>query len=115
MDLTDTSPLPDYQRMIGGTYDWTCFDLSRHPGASGQCRAIAVMATGWSASYPQVVLLVVGALIAIAAEHWFRAIHPEKPGEKKAAGHVGNEDADPPPGDGHTSGMDVVASDSSGT
>jgi hypothetical protein len=51
------------------------------------------MTAGWSVAYPQVVLLVVGALIAIAVEHWFRAIDPKEPG--KAAGHGGDEDADP--------------------
>jgi hypothetical protein len=117
VDLTDTSPRPADQPVVRGYYDWTCFDYS-HPGSgkvSSQCPAIAVMVAGWSASYPQVALLVVGALIAIAAEHWFRAIHPEKPGKTKAAGHGGDEDADPPPGDGHTSGTDVVAPDSPGT
>lgn len=81
---------------------------------SRQCPAIALMATGWSASYPQVALLVVGTLIAIAAERWFRAIHPDEPvEEKRAAGHGGNdENADPPPDDGHSSGINVVAPDS---
>jgi hypothetical protein len=57
------------------------------------------MAAGWSASYPQVALLLVGTLIAIAAERWFRAIHPEEPGEEeKPAGHGGDDkDTDPPP------------------
>ena len=79
----------------GDTYTWTCFDHS-HPGSgtvSQQCPAIAVMTAGWSVAYPQVVLLFVGALIAIAVEHWFRAIDPKEPG--KAAGHGGDEDADP--------------------
>ena len=101
MDLTNTLPRPADQPVAGGTYNWTCFDHS-HPGSGGvapQCPAITVMTAGWSAAYPQVVLLVVGALIAIVAEYWFSAIHPEKPEE---------EDADPPPGDGHTSGMDAV-------
>ena len=72
------------------------------------------MAAGWSASYPQVTLLVVGALIAIAAERWFRAILPEEPAEQqKATDHSGDDkDADPPPGEAAQSTVDVVASDS---
>jgi hypothetical protein len=117
VDLTNTSPRPADQPVADGTYNWTCFDHS-HPGSRGvapQCPAIAVMTAGWSASYPQVVLLVAGALIAIVAEHWFRDIHSGKPGGKKAAGHGGEEDADPRPGHGHTSGTDVDAPDSPST
>lgn len=116
VDLADTSPQPDNQPLVTGTYDWTCFDYS-HPRSEGitrQCPAIAVMAAGWSASYPQVTLLVVGALIAIAAERWFGAILPEEPGkQQKATDHSGDDkDADPPPGDGAQLTMDVVAPDS---
>jgi hypothetical protein len=117
VDLTNTSPRPADQPVAGGTYNWTCFDHSHH-GSSGvapQCPAIAVMTVGWSASYPQVVLLVAGALIAIVAERWFRDIHSGKPEGKKTAGHDGDKDADPRPGDGHTSGTDVDAPDSPGT
>ncbi len=99
VDLTDTSPSPVPDPLEPGTYDWTCFDSS-HPSTAvnaQQCPALAVVAANWAGSYGQVAMLLVGTLIAIAAERWFHGMDGgnEDGGGKGPATPGGDADADP--------------------
>jgi hypothetical protein len=72
IDLTDTTPQPTADQMTQDAFDWTCKDLSNVTvQGNGQCPAVAVVTTNWANSYTQFVMLLVGTLIAIAAERWF--------------------------------------------
>jgi hypothetical protein len=41
---------------------------------NGQCPAVSVVTASWASSYTQVAMLLVGTLIAIAAERWFHTL-----------------------------------------
>jgi hypothetical protein len=75
VDLTDTTPQPTADQETQGAFDWTCYDLSG-PGIQGsaQCPAVSVVTANWASSYTQVAMLLVGTLIAIAAERWFHSM-----------------------------------------
>jgi len=52
-------------------FEWNCFDNGSRSGRRTQhCPALAVVVADWSSPYGQIALIVVGALIAIAAERW---------------------------------------------
>jgi hypothetical protein len=60
----DSSPRPDSEAGPGAA-TWDC------TFASKRCPASAVIEAGWAGAYGQIVLIVVGALVAIASERWF--------------------------------------------
>jgi hypothetical protein len=72
IDLTDTTPQPTADQETQGAFDWTCYGL---PNATvhgnGQCPAVSVVTANWASSYTQIATLLIGALIASAAERWF--------------------------------------------
>ncbi len=78
VDLTDTTPQPTADQATPGAFDWTCYDYTPADiQANGQCPAVSVVTAAWANSYAQVALLLVGALIAIVAEGWFRSLEPD--------------------------------------
>jgi len=103
-DRTESFPQPTASDT--GGYDWTCYDNS-NPKVSvkSQCPGLTVVAATWAGSYTQMALLLVGALIAIAAERWFHsASHEDEEGsahkaDPSAADGGGSDDAGDPDSD----------------
>jgi hypothetical protein len=75
IDLTNTAPQPTADPMTQGAFDWTCYDYTNvEVQGNGQCPAVSVVTANWANSYTQVAILLVGTLIAIAAERWFHTL-----------------------------------------
>jgi hypothetical protein len=74
VDVSNTAPRPVRKVDDPGDVTWTC--TRGYGQGSGNCPAVAVVTATWSSAYVQTVLIVVGALAAIAAERWFRLVEP---------------------------------------
>jgi hypothetical protein len=69
VDRSRTQPLPLGTDIDPQALRWQCYDTdARPPGLVAACPALVVTTTSWSDPYAQVSLILVGALVAIAAE-----------------------------------------------
>ena len=77
IDTAETAPTPIRDPNDPDSVDWTCYDIpkARYASSSGApCPALAVINANWASAYDQTALIVVGALVAIAAERWFNRL-----------------------------------------